>query len=77
MSYADLVARRAEYRAAETRILASQEYSAGQGGGAIRNRRADLSEVRAAIAQLDSQIAAHSDNPANQRRRTTRILRPI
>lgn len=76
-TYSSLVSRRDAYLAAELRILASQEFSVGQGGSARRNRRAELSEVRAAIEALETQIAAHPDNPANSRRRTTRTLRPL
>lgn len=76
-TFASLTERLAAYKAAELKILSAQEYSVGQGGGARRNRRAELSEVRAAIADIEGQIARHPDNPANARRRTTRILRPI
>lgn len=53
---AELQTRRNAYAAAELSILRSQEYQVGQGGSARRNRRADLEQVRAAIADLDAQI---------------------
>lgn len=54
----ELQARRAAYVAAELKALQSQEYAVGQGMNARRNRRADLAEIRAAIKQLDDEIAA-------------------
>lgn len=54
----ELQTRRAAYVAAELKALQSQEYAVGQGLNARRNRRADLSEIRAAIKQLDDDIAA-------------------
>lgn len=54
----ELQERKALYLAAEARILQSQEYQSGQGGNARRNRRAELSEVRAEIAAIDRQITA-------------------
>lgn len=56
MTLAELIARRATYLAAEAKILESQEYQVGQGSTARRNRRADLTEVRAEIANLTTQI---------------------
>lgn len=56
MTLDELKARRASYLAAEAKILQSQEYQAGQGSTARKNRRADLSEVRAEIAALTAQI---------------------
>ena len=53
----ELQDRRAAYIAAEQRILKSQEYQVGQGQNARRNQRADLAEVRAAIKELDDDIA--------------------
>lgn len=76
MTLAELQTRLAEYRAAESKILQSQEYSVGNSGTARRTRRADLAEVRAEIARLDQQIAVHPDNPANRRVRRVRYLRP-
>lgn len=54
----ELQTRRAAYVAAEAKVLESQEYAVGQGLNARRNRRADLAEIRAAIKQLDDDIAA-------------------
>ena len=54
----ELQDRRTAYLAAELKILQSQEYQVGQGGSSRRNRRADLDQVRAAIADLDAKIAA-------------------
>lgn len=54
----ELLDRRAVYLAAELKILQGQEYVVGQGATARRLRRADLTEVRQAIAQLDAQITA-------------------
>lgn len=76
MTLIELQTRLAAYLAAETRILQSQEYSVGQGGSARRNRRAELSEVRAEIAALSTQIAAHPDNTAARAVRRVRYLRP-
>ena len=56
MTLQELTERRAAYLAAEAKILQSQEYQSGQGSTARRNRRAELSEVRAAIADLTAQI---------------------
>lgn len=75
-TFTELTTRLAEYRAAESKILLSQEYQVGQGGTARRNRRADLSEVRAEIASLEAKIAAAPDNPANRGARRIRYLRP-
>lgn len=76
-SLADLQTRLAEYRAAETRILQSQEYTVGQGGAARRNRRADLADVRAQIKTLELDIDKHPDNPAARGARRIRYLRPM
>lgn len=76
MTLAQLQARLAAYLDAENRILQSQEYTVGQGGTARRNRRADLAEVRAEIASLNTQIAAHPDNAAARAVRRVRYLRP-
>ena len=54
----DLIARRDAYMAAELKILSSQEWTVGQGTTARRNRRADLTEVRAQIDKLNVQINA-------------------
>ena len=77
MIFAQLQTRLASYLEAEAKILQSQEYTVGQGGGARRNRRADLEQVRAEITQLSSQIAAHPENPANRNVRRVRQLRPL
>lgn len=77
MTLAQLQARLADYLAAEARILQSQEYTVGQGGTARRNRRAELSEVRAQIDALNVQIAAHPDNAAARAVRRVRHLRPL
>ncbi len=76
MTLVQLQTRLASYMAAEERILLSQEYNVGQGGTARRNRRADLSEVRAEITLLNQQIAAHPDNTAARAVRRVRYLRP-
>ena len=54
---AELRARRAQYLAAEAKILEAQEYQVGHGVTARRNRRADLEQVREEIARLDAAIA--------------------
>lgn len=64
------------YLASEQLILQSQEYQIGHGGTGRRNRRADLSEVRAQIDMLTTQIAAHPDNAAARAVRRVRYLRP-
>lgn len=77
MTYAQLITRLAEYMAAESKVLQSQEYTVGQGGGARRNRRAELADIRAEIASINAQIAAAPDNPANAGARRIRYLRPM
>jgi hypothetical protein len=77
MNYAELVARLANYLAAEQKILQSQEYVIGQGSTARRLRRADLSEVRDEIKSLQLQIEKALDNPANSGARRIRYLRPM
>jgi hypothetical protein len=77
MTYAELVARLANYLAAEQKILQSQEYVIGQGSTARRLRRADLSEVRDEIKSLQLQIEKAPDNPANSGARRIRYLRPM
>lgn len=76
MTYAELVQRLANYLDAEAKILKSQEYTVGQGGTARRNRRADLDQVQAGIADTQDQIAKHPENPANRGARRIRYLRP-
>lgn len=76
MTYAELVQRLANYLAAEAKILQSQEYTVGQGGAARRNRRADLDQVQAGIADTRALIDKHPENPANRGARRIRYLRP-
>lgn len=73
---AELQTRLSEYRAAESRILRSQEYSVGQGGAARRNRRPELERVQTKISELELQIDKHPDNPATRGARRIRYLRP-
>jgi hypothetical protein len=77
MTYAELVTRLAAYMASEAKVLQSQEYTVGQGGGARRNRRAELADIQAEISKLNAQIAAAPDNPANVGARRIRYLRPM
>lgn len=70
----DLRARLQSYLDAEQRILQSQEYMIGNGGTARRNRRADLEQVRAGIADCERQIA--NLEAANARTRRVFQLRP-
>lgn len=72
---AELQTRQAAYLAAEAKALQSQEYTVGQGNTARRNRRADLAEIRAGLAEVNAQIATHPDNPARAPR--VRQLRPL
>jgi len=65
---AELTERKALYLAAEAKILAGQEYTIADGVINRRLRRADLDEVRAAIKDLDAQIAAAQPASANYRR---------
>lgn len=58
MTLVELQERRAAYMAAELKILESQEYTVGDGVVNRRNRRADLEQVRLAIAEIDAQISA-------------------
>lgn len=74
-TYAELQTRLAAYLVAETQALKSQEYTVGQGSTARRNRRADLEQIRAGIADVTAQINIHPDNPARARR--VRQLRPM
>lgn len=55
-SIADMTTRLAQYRAAEEKILQSQEYTVSDGGVQRRMRRADLAEVRAVIKELETDI---------------------
>jgi len=65
---ADLRTRLQSYLDAEARILQSQEYTIGNGGTARRNRRADLEQVRAGIADCEQQIAQLEAATARTRR---------
>lgn len=76
MTYAEIQDRLSRYLAAESKILQSQEYTSGQGGAALRSRRAELADVRDEIGKLQAQLAAHPDNPANRNARRVRVLRP-
>ena len=71
----DLNARLAAYRAAELRILNSQEYQIGSGSTQRRNKLAELSEVRAAIADLEGQIGRHT--AISSRARRVVYIRPM
>lgn len=75
MTLEELIARRASYLAAESKILDSQEYQIGQGSTARRNRRADLAEVRDEIAKLSAQIADLQSAASGVRR--VRYIRAI
>ena len=75
MTLEELIARRASYLAAESKILDSQEYQIGQGQTARRNRRADLAEVRDEIAKLSAQIADLQSAASGVRR--VRYIRAI
>ena len=77
-TFAELKSRLESYVAAERAILSgAQEYQIGQGSAARRLRRADLAEIRAAIAALQQQIDEHPDNATRQRRRGVFYLRPF
>lgn len=56
MTLQELIDRRQAYLAAESAILQGQEYRIQDGGMSRALRRADLSEVRAAIAELNAEI---------------------
>lgn len=78
MTLAELLSRKADYLAAEAKALQAQEYVVGQGATGRRLTRADLGEIRAAIKELDRQIAEHPDNPDRALRpRRVRYLRPL
>lgn len=55
---AELQTRKDAYLAAELRILQSQEYAISGADSSRRNRRADLEQVRLALAEIDAQITA-------------------
>jgi septal ring factor EnvC (AmiA/AmiB activator) len=65
---AELIARRDEYRLAESKALKSQEYQIGSAGHARRNRMADLEQIRKQIDLLDAQIAPLQQAAAGVRR---------
>jgi hypothetical protein len=68
MTLDELQTRKAAYLAAELRILQSQEYSISSGDSSRRARRAELEQVRAAIKEIDEQIAALGGGVAGARR---------
>lgn len=68
MTLLELQDRRAAYVAAELKILESQEYTIGDGVTNRRNRRADLEQVRLAIAQIDEQITSLENATSGARR---------
>lgn len=72
---AELKTRKAAYLQAEARILESQEYTIGDGVANRRNRRADLADVRAQIAELDQLIDNHPDTLSTQRPRRVVYIR--
>lgn len=72
---ATLKERLGAYLTAEAAILKSQSYTIGDGSTARTLTRANLSEVRAAIKDLQHQIDIHLQNPARTRRRVL-YLRP-
>jgi hypothetical protein len=76
MTLTELNARLTRYLDAETKVLESQEYAVGSGGDSRRSRRAELADIRAEIASLCTQIAAHKDNPINRNARRVVYLRP-
>lgn len=57
MTLDELQTRRSAYMAAELKILQGQEYTISDGVANRQLRRADLAEVRAAIAEIEGQIA--------------------
>ena len=67
-SIADMQARLAQYRAAETAILQSQEYTISDGPINRRMRRADLAQVQAVIKQLETDIESAEAQAAGRRR---------
>ena len=75
MTLDDWRARLAEYRAAETRILQSQEYQVGGASTGRRTRRADLESVQAGIRECNAEIA-RLESAAQSRGRRTFRLRP-
>lgn len=72
---ASLKERLGAYLTAEAAILKSQSYTIGDGSTARTLTRANLSEVRQAIKDLQHQIDTHPQNQARARRRMV-YLRP-
>lgn len=66
MTLVELQERRAHYLRAEVKILEGQEYTVGDGVTQRTLRRADLAEVRQAIADLTSQISQVTAAPARR-----------
>ncbi len=66
-TYTELLGRKANYLAAESKALKAQEYAMGQGSTARRLANANLAEIRDGLKYLDTQIARHPDNPAGAR----------
>ena len=73
--FVSLKERLAAYLTAEAAILKSQSYTIGDGSTARTLTRANLSEVRAAIEDMQRQIDAHPQNTARTKRRML-YLRP-
>lgn len=65
---AELIVRRDEYRAAESKVLKSQEYQIGSAGHARRNRMADLEFIQKQINLLNTQIDQLQPKVAGVRR---------
>lgn len=65
--------RLAAYQAAELKALESQEYQIGQGSSQRRNRRADLEQIRAAIKELEDDIATAQAKTTRGARRVFHI----
>lgn len=76
MTLDDWRARLAEYRAAETRILQSQEYQVGGASTGRRNRRADLESVQAGIRECNAAIARFESAAQSRGGFRTYRLRP-
>lgn len=71
---AELQTRRAAYAEAELKILKSQEYSVGQGGGRRMNRRAELEAVQNQIRELDQEIEKLQASSGAGARRSYRVI---
>ncbi len=70
----ELQTRLTVYLTAETKILAAQEYTIGNGSTARRLTRADLAEVRKAISDIRAEMAQLET--VTQRARRVVYLRP-